>query len=124
MAEMTKYEENHNVVTRLFEKVPICVRHFFVNLSIKMFSLHKNGTDYVYLMCKNGKLMKREWIFGEHSHLTFEGEEYPVPSDYHSFLTETYGDYMTPPPSSEQGGHDLRMGKIEWSCTSDSNGEI
>ena len=116
MAEMTKYEKNHNFIIRFLEKIPISLRHFVLNLSLKIFSLHNDNTEYVYMMCKEGRLIKRECIFGEEKKLQFENSEFPVPSDYHTFLTEGYGDYMTMPPESEQGGHDLRMGDIEWSC--------
>lgn len=116
IAEMTKYEEGHHAVTRIMESIPISVRHFFLNLSLKLFTSHKDDTKYVYLLCKNGKVMKREWIFGEKTTLSFEGEDYPVPTDYHKFLTEMYGDYMSLPPIEEQGGHDLHLGEIEWDC--------
>ncbi len=32
----------------------------------------------------------------------FEGMQYPIPKNYHAFLTEQYGDYMTPPPVEKQ----------------------
>ena len=104
MAEMTKFEENHNAITRLLEKVPLCIRHFFADLSIKIFNMHKNS-EYVFAVCKGAKVIKRDIIFGTEQRLTFEDRDYPAPSDYHAYLTEMYGDYMTPPPESERGGH-------------------
>lgn len=116
MAEMTKYESGHGSFVRLLEKVPVCVRHAFLNMSLKLFAMHKGkNTKYVYLVCKGGKLMERSVIFGEEKRLNFDGDDYRVPSDYDKFLTEMFGDYMTPPPEEERGGHDLRMGDIEWS---------
>jgi lipopolysaccharide cholinephosphotransferase len=35
----------------------------------------------------------------------FEGIEMPVPADYHTFLTEQYGDYMQLPPAEKQISH-------------------
>ena len=115
MAEMTKYEENHNIVTRIFEKIPYCIRHLTADVSQGIFALHKDkSTKYVYLTCRGGRLMERAVIEGEEKVLLFESGEYPVPSDYHRYLTEMYGDYMTPPPPEEQRGHDMMLGEIEW----------
>lgn len=35
----------------------------------------------------------------------FEGEIFPIPSDYNKFLTEQYGNYMQLPPKNEQVNH-------------------
>lgn len=115
LAEMTKYEDGHGAVTRLFEHIPIPVRHWAVNFATGLMRSHKKDTEYVFLTAKGGHVMKRNIIFGEKKTLTFEGDEYLVPADYDAFLRQQYGDYMTPPPASEQGGHDLKMGDIEWS---------
>lgn len=113
-AELTQYEENHGIFTRLFEKIPYCIRHCTVSISHCIFSLHDNNTKYVYLTCKGGKLKERSVIEGNPTELSFEGTPYPVPSDYHRYLTEMFGDYMTPPPPEQQRGHDLTHGEIEW----------
>ena len=64
---------------------------------------------------KNGKYIAQlsgVWGFKKERHLRstvtktiqipFEGILMPVPEDYHLFLTEQYGDYMTPPPPEER----------------------
>ena len=33
---------------------------------------------------------------------SFEGERFPGPRDYESFLTALYGDYMVPPPADQR----------------------
>ena len=33
-----------------------------------------------------------------------------IPRAYDRILTEVYGDYMTPPPLEERGGHELSVG--------------
>lgn len=35
----------------------------------------------------------------------FEGTEMPIPAGYDAYLTEAFGDYMTPPPSQNQKPH-------------------
>ncbi len=120
MASMTKFDKEKGFGTRLTEKLPLSLRRFMANVLISVFKCHKeNSTKYVYLTCKGGKIIERSILYGDIKKLKFEDDEYCIPSDYHTFLTEMYGDYMTPPPIEEQGGHDLKMGDIIWDCNND-----
>lgn len=47
---------------------------------------------------------RSEW-FRESVKLNFEGEEFCAPVGWHDFLTNMYGDYMTPPAQNERAGH-------------------
>ena len=114
LAEMTKYEQNHSFLVRILEKIPICLRHLYLKFAVKLLSFHSDKTRYVYVACKGGKVVERELLFGEEKTLPFENCEFPVPADYHTYLTQMYGDYMAPLPKEQQGGHDLKMGEIEW----------
>ena len=51
--------------------------------------------------------------------MKFEDGEYCVPVGYDHVLTALYGDYMTPPPENERGGHELNMGEIIWDLERD-----
>ena len=44
-------------------------------------------------------------IFDGVSKATFEGLEVNLPKDYDKYLSNLYGDYMTPPPADKQIGH-------------------
>lgn len=114
MAEMTKYEEGHGVLTRLIEKIPIKLKHFYCNAVIKHLASNKTDNRYVWITSKGGRVLERSLIFGEPTQLTFEDATYPVPSKYHEYLTGFYGDYMAPLPESEQRGHDMTLGDIDW----------
>ena len=114
MAEFTKYEDNHSILVRILEKIPICIRHLYLSFAVKVLTSHKNDSEYVLVACKGTKVVKRSMIFGEEKLLEFQGDVYRVPSDYHTYLTLNYGDYMAPLPEEEQKGHELKMGGIEW----------
>ena len=114
MSKMTKYEEGHGIVNRLVEKIPIKLKHFYCNALLSHLGSNKDDSRYIWISCKGGRVMERELIFGAEAQLLFEDAVYPVPSRYHEYLTEFFGDYMAPLPESEQRGHDLTMGDIEW----------
>ena len=44
-------------------------------------------------------------VFSGKVKIGFEGHEFWAPSGYVQFLTDKYGDYMTPPPEHEQITH-------------------
>lgn len=114
MAGFTKYEEDHTIIERALEKIPVSLRNFYMNFAVGLLTMHKNNSKYVLLPCKGVKIYDRNLIFGEDTFLSFEDGVYPVPTDYHTYLTVNYGDYMAPLPEAEQKGHELKMGEIEW----------
>lgn len=114
IAEFTKYEEGHSAFVRLLEKVPICVRHMFFKTVISFLNLHSDKTKYILTSCKGVKIIERDLLFGEEKTLQFEDGIYPVPSEYHKYLTINFGDYMADLPKHLQKGHDLTLGDIEW----------
>lgn len=50
------------------------------------------------------EIAKREW-FGKPMLLDFEDCKIFAPCDYDKYLTNVYGDYMTPPPKDKQKSH-------------------
>lgn len=52
----------------------------------------------------NTKIAKlhKKYNFEKNNILKFEGKEFSVPYDYNSYLTDQYGDWMTPPPESKR----------------------
>lgn len=46
-------------------------------------------------------------FFGSGVLVTFEGHKFKAPTRTHEYLQHMYGDYMTPPPENERGGHHI-----------------
>ncbi len=44
-------------------------------------------------------------VFGQYTDIAFEDRVYRTVSDYHTYLTNMYGDYMTPPPIEKRVSH-------------------
>jgi lipopolysaccharide cholinephosphotransferase len=68
---------------------------------------HLHGDHVMYYGGAYGfdkELHNKEW-FGEGARVQFENISVVVPSDYKSYLTKLYGDYMTPPPPEKQISH-------------------
>ena len=110
LAEMTRFDGRRSVFVRALELVPRSFRHFFH----RFVKAHGENTRYVLLPCKGIKIVERRVIFGEEKRLRFEDGLYPVPTDYHTYLTLNFGDYMAPLPKDQQKGHELSIGDIEW----------
>ena len=60
----------------------------------------------------NKKEKQRESIYRDLAFLEFEGEMFPVPSDYDSYLKHVYGDYMKLPDPENRIGHEYDIIKV------------
>ena len=49
-------------------------------------------------------IMPAEW-YGDGKKVPFEDIEVIIPENYDEYLTQIYGDYMTPPPAAKRNGH-------------------
>ena len=58
-----------------------------------------------------GDRYRKEWFEG-YTVVSFEGYEFRAPKDYDKCLKAIYGDYMVPPPVSEQKTH--HSNKVYW----------
>lgn len=114
LSEYAACEENPSLFTKFFAVFPAAFRRFCANCGTVMFKMHKKETEHLYITCRGGHVIKRATVYAEKKTLAFENGDYPVPGDYHKYLTDMYGDYMTPPPEEEQKGHELTLGEIVW----------
>lgn len=92
----------------------IAFAHIFVNKSkvqIQLDNLVKNlaskDSEYIcnfFGVYDSREVCKKEW-FGEGINVDFDGVSSLIPTDYDSYLTHLYGDYMTPPPEEKRVSH-------------------
>ena len=95
-----------------------CVMFFFFGWFLKKFFLKQYFSTEKkiqqmhgnYIMYYGGgygfdkELHKREW-YGDGIRVPFEGISVIIPSDYKTYLTKMYGDYMKLPPPEKQISH-------------------
>ena len=89
----------------------------FINNIIKA-SVKDEQINNKYLGCKSWCVYGEKGIipaevFSETAEIEFEGEMFPAPKDYDTYLTCLYGDYLPePPPEKRQTHHDFIAYKI------------
>ena len=100
---------------RIVRTIPIRSIPLYYRYQIKYRDYPYDNSNYHF--CFGGEL---EWrniydfdLFENVIDLPFEGEKFMAISCYDTFLTQFYGDYMTPPPENQRhpyhgGGSDLR----------------
>ena len=109
-APMLACEDKPSAFNRVLAHIPVCVRRYIAQKATDKLKSFENGG----FRFDGWELIAND-VFGDTgTYLEFEGEKFRVPLKWHELLTEIYGDYMTPPPESERGGHDLEIGKIIW----------
>ncbi len=75
---------------------------------IRLENDYENSTmcHYIVVTADRRKYWRKEW-FDETVELEICGEKFPAPRGYDERLSAEYGDWRTPPPSSERGGHEV-----------------
>ena len=105
----------HYKAKNLFNRFIMYVVSFFTRIiplekmKQKMNNYHLKYTNpeskYVFLIAGGTSYKEERHLRKTVTELTtteFEGKQYPIPKNYHDFLTEQYGDYMTPQPVEKQ----------------------
>lgn len=68
----------------------------------------KDKTTYCgFLVEANGSALLKSDLFDSYTDYKFENLVFKGIKDYNYYLKTTYGDYMTPPPIKERGGHEV-----------------
>ena len=110
-AETAKYTKDASFKMRIIKKIPYKIRRFLAKSIIRFISVGDAESEYVF---DGFMTIKRCDISSKECSLDFEGVSFKVPVNYKQYLTDAYGDYMTPPPPEERNGHIDDYGKIIW----------
>jgi len=91
--------------------MPSFVRHKIVKFLLKHTAYESSSDKYVCGLSTMS--FGRRYLYSDFVEVinhVFEGYQMKIPKEYDRVLTEVYGDYMTPPPPEERGGHELSIG--------------
>ncbi|MGL0865089.1 LicD family protein [Faecalibacterium duncaniae] len=64
--------------------------------------------NFVWACYRMRERLPREW-FEQRVKLPFEGYEFWAPKEWDKYLTQIYGDYMTPPPVDKRVNHNMEV---------------
>ncbi len=90
-----------------FQKIILLAPKFWRKVTWPLFACfsEEKATHWSHIIEEPRGYISSEGLFPLTT-LKFEDKHYPVPRDYHTFMTSVYGDYMTPPPERERVEHE------------------
>lgn len=75
------------------------------------------ATSKVYMnfngIYRFNSIMSKEYYYGDGALYTFEGQQFPAPTNYDAYLTKIYGDYMKLPPEEKRNHHNTTIVRID-----------
>lgn len=73
-----------------------------VDRALKAYPYEKSSWNLNFMGAWKFRELFKQSVFGEGAFYDFEDLKLRGPKDYDAYLTQLYGDYMTPPPESER----------------------
>ena len=96
---------------RLINALPNRIRHLIVFAILDKYIHEPEENGLVSPIDEYEKVFAYSDLLHTGKHV-FEDKLYSVPVGYDNVLTTEYGDYMTPPPEENRGGHEQTLGLI------------
>lgn len=99
---------------KLIYAIPRGIRRLFCRLNEHRFMLDPNKYEYctqLWYSMDNVPIQPTS-LLNQFTKIKFEDEYFNTYADYDFYLHNMYGDYMTPPPENERGGHADTLGSI------------
>lgn len=82
------------------------MKRFYENKLVKATRFRENGIVCSSESGYGDKEFSLASYWSKTQKLSFENHNFDVPFDYHSILSNLYGDYMTPPPKNQRCSHE------------------
>lgn len=106
--------ETINKKEKLIYKFPRSLRRLFCKINEHNYMINPEESDKwieLWFSIDNSLAQPKE-LLEKVTMIKFENDDFNTFQDYDLYLTNLYGDYMTPPPENERGGHSDTLGKI------------
>ena len=97
---------------RIINRIPRVLRHLFCSLLEKKVMISPKNTEYSTEVWYTLYKKHRSELFYSFTNVDFEQSSFKTINEYDEYLTTEYGDYMTPPPESERGEHEIAFGQV------------
>lgn len=95
--------ENLSLYLKIFKKIPLKFRRNMIKFMDSFFMKNPSQRECGTHLWGFGITKYYDKVFfSENIYADFEGYRFPIPKGYDKYLTQMYGDYMTPPPEEER----------------------
>ncbi len=119
VVSITPEELNGNRKLQLLYKLPRCIRTAICTCLSVLIMKDPRHSKVLSMVAHKIEYPMDTSAYKSSTMVPFEDAVFRAPGDVDHVLTSLYGDYMTPPPESEQKSHELYFGKVIYSCVSD-----
>lgn len=107
-------DEEMNTKLKIIYFIPKCIRRAFCKINEKNYLIdpfkEENWTIVWYSMTASA--IQPKSLLEEFNEIKFEDSYFNTFKNYDLYLTNLYGDYMTPPDETQRGGHTDSLGEI------------
>lgn len=103
-----------NFKIKLIYLIPKCIRRLIckVNECNIMIDPYKYDRWTIVWYSMEASAIQPKELLGKYTKIRFEDDYFNTFDAYDLYLTNLYGDYMTPPPENKRGGHSDELGNI------------
>lgn len=101
--------------------IPRTTRRLICRLNEHKYLINPDKTDYWTIIWYSigASAIQPKVLLNDYAKIKFEDDFFNSFRDYDLYLTNLYGDYMTPPPINNRGGHTDEFGEIIFDLSKD-----